>query len=104
MEFDEPQWLFQIVAGARLKKFRPEILFVTDYSTFSASFIRQVKSEVPSIKLVLGWCGAPYRDGSVFNEYDLILCCIRNWSSTSARRAYLLPSQPFFFADLCWKE
>lgn len=75
VEFDEPQWLFQIVL-AQIKKFRPEILFVTDYSTFSASFIRQVKSEVPSIKLVLGWCGAPYRDGSVFNEYDLILCCI----------------------------
>jgi hypothetical protein len=75
VEFDEPQWLFQIVLG-QIKKFRPEILFVTDYSTFSASFIRQVKSEVPSIKLVLGWCGAPYRDGSIFNEYDLILCCI----------------------------
>ena len=75
VEFDEPQWLFQIVL-AQIKKFRPEILFVTDYSTFSASFIHQVKSDVPSIKLVLGWCGAPYRDGSVFNEYDLILCCI----------------------------
>jgi hypothetical protein len=75
VEFDEPQWLFQIVL-AQIKKSQPEILFVTDYSTFSASFIRQIKSEVPSIKLVLGWCGAPYRDGSVFNEYDLILCCI----------------------------
>src|SRR6478672_9027715 len=75
VEFDESQWLFQIVL-AQIKKSRPEILFVTDYSTFSASFIRQVRSEVPSIKLVLGWCGAPYRDGSIFNEYDLILCCI----------------------------
>jgi len=75
VEFDESQWLFQIVL-AQIKKSRPEILFVTDYSTFSASFIRQVRSEVPSIKLVLGWCGAPYRDGSIFNEYDLVLCCI----------------------------
>lgn len=75
IEFDESQWLFQIVL-AQVKQFQPDILFVTDYSTFSAAFIRQLRSEVPSIRLVLGWCGAPYRDGSIFNEYDLVLCCI----------------------------
>ena len=75
VEYDESQWLFQIVL-AQIKKFQPDILFVTDYSTFSAAFIRQIRSEVPSIRLVLGWCGAPYRDGTIFNEYDLVLCCI----------------------------
>ena len=72
---DQSQWLYQIVL-AQIKQFQPDILFVTDYSTFSAAFIRQIRSEVPSIRLVLGWCGAPYRDGSIFNEYDLVLCCI----------------------------
>jgi len=74
-KYDESSWLFEITA-AQVRSFQPEILFVTDYATFSAAFLRQLRSEVASIKLVLGWCGAPYRDASVFGEYDLVLCCI----------------------------
>ncbi len=73
--FEESNWVFEITT-AQLKLFQPDVLFVNDYSTFSAAFLRQLKSECPSIRLVLGWCGAPYRDAAVFHEYDIVLSCI----------------------------
>ena len=75
LSFDDNQWLFEIAAG-QIKKFRPEILLVADYSTFTADFLRNIKRECPSIRLVLGWCGAPYNDSSVFGEWDIVLSCI----------------------------
>lgn len=73
--FDEGNWVLEI-AVAQVKAFQPEALFLNDYYTFSAAFLRQLRSECPSIQLILGWCGAPYRDATVFHEYDIVLSCI----------------------------
>lgn len=73
--FNEPDWLFDI-AAAQVKKFRPDALLVADYSTFTAEFLRTIKRENPSLQIVLGWCGAPYADASVFGEWDIALSCI----------------------------
>lgn len=75
LSFDNDGWLFEI-AAAQIKKFRPDILLVADYSTFTAEFLRNIKRECPSIRLVLGWCGAPYTDASVFSEWNVALSCI----------------------------
>jgi hypothetical protein len=75
LSFDESGWLCSI-AAAQVKKFRPDVLLVADYSTFTADFLRNIKRECPSIRLVLGWCGAPYNDASVFGEWDIVLSCI----------------------------
>ncbi len=73
--FDESDWLFDITA-AQVKDFRPEVLIVADYSTVTAAFLRRLKDSCPSLRLVLGWCGAPYGDGSVFAECDVVLSCV----------------------------
>lgn len=73
--FGNENWMFEI-AAAQIKKFRPDTLLVADYSTFTADFLRNIKLECPSIRLVLGWCGAPYNDSSVFGEWDIALSCI----------------------------
>jgi hypothetical protein len=52
------------------------VLIVADYSTFNAPFLRELKRECPFIRLILGWCGAPYNDPSVFREWDIVLSCI----------------------------
>lgn len=72
---DEANWLFEITA-AQIKAFRPEVLLVADYSTITAEFLRHVKNLSPSLRLVLGWCGAPFRDGSIFKECDIVLSCV----------------------------
>jgi spore maturation protein CgeB len=68
-------WVLDITT-AQVIDFQPDILFVNDYVTFSASYLKHLKSVCPSIRLVLGWCGAPYRDASVFNEYDIVLSSV----------------------------
>jgi hypothetical protein len=73
--FGEKDWLFEI-AEAQIRDFRPDVLIVADYSTVTAAFIRRLREVCPSIRLVLGWCGAPYRDGTVFGECDVVLSCV----------------------------
>jgi spore maturation protein CgeB len=73
--FGKKGWLFEI-AAAQIRKFRPDVLLVADYSTFSADFLKNIRRECASIRLVLGWCGAPYRDLSVMREWDVALSCV----------------------------
>jgi glycosyltransferase involved in cell wall biosynthesis len=70
--YNEATWLTDIVA-AQVEHFAPDVVFVNDYSTYPASFFRHLRERCPSIQLIIGWCGAPYRDGSVFDAYDLVL-------------------------------
>lgn len=71
----EHDWLFDITA-AQVQKFRPDVIIVADYSTVTAAFLRRLREACPSIRLILGWCGAPYSDPSVFREWDIVLSCI----------------------------
>lgn len=75
LSYNETNWLFEITT-AQVKAFRPDVLFVNDYVTYTADYLRQLKSECPSVRLVLGWCGAPYTDASVFAEYDVVLSSV----------------------------
>ncbi len=69
--YGEKNWLLEISA-AQILAFQPEILFVSNYTIFDASFIRHIRQKCASLRLVLGWCGAPYSDIQVFKEYDLL--------------------------------
>jgi spore maturation protein CgeB len=75
LSYDEDNWLFEITA-AQVKAFKPDVLFVNDYVTYPADYIRQLKAECSSIRLVLGWCGAPYTDAAVFAAYDVVLSSV----------------------------
>lgn len=75
LSYNEDNWLFEITA-AQVKAFKPDVLFVNDYVTYPADYIRQLRAECPSIRLVLGWCGAPYTDGSIFSAYDIVLSSV----------------------------
>ena len=70
--WDEQRWLHDITI-AQVCHFAPDVVFVNDYSTFRADFFHNLRKACPSIRFVVGWCGAPYRDGTVFEAYDLVL-------------------------------
>lgn len=72
VSYGKKTWLTDIVA-AQIKKYQPQILFVNDYATYTYSFLTSIRQECPSIKLIMGWCGAPYQDESVFKAYDIVL-------------------------------
>ncbi len=75
INYREDNWLLEI-AQIQIQKTAPDILFIDDYSTFSYEWIKETREKCTSIKLVLGWCGAPYSDESVFKAYDVVLSCI----------------------------
>ena len=75
LAFDEEKWLFGITE-AQVRDFRPDVLIVADYSTVTAAFLSRLREVCPSLRLVLGWCGAPYGDGTVFGEWDVVLSCV----------------------------
>lgn len=75
LSYNEEGWLFEITA-AQVKAFKPDVLFVNDYVTYPPDYIRRLRAECSSIRLVLGWCGAPYTDASVFAAYDVVLSSV----------------------------
>ncbi len=75
LEFDRLNWLFDILT-AQIKLFRPDVLLVADYSTVTGEFLRHLRDTCPSIRLVMGWCGAPFYDASIFSECDVVLSCV----------------------------
>jgi spore maturation protein CgeB len=60
----------------QLRRFAPDVLFMAEYASFPLDWLVQVRESCPSIRLIVGWCGAPYSDGTVFKGYDLVLSCI----------------------------
>ena len=72
ISFDSNSWLLDIIKHQVLS-YNPDVLFVDDYHTFSKNFLNELKANCNSIKLVIGWCGAPYDDEQAFSAYDLVL-------------------------------
>ena len=73
--FAETTWMLEITL-AQARTFSPDVVFIDDYAAFDAAFIRELRQSVPSIRLMLGWCAAPYSDESVFAHYDLVMTSI----------------------------
>jgi len=70
--WDEQHWLHDI-SLAQVCHFAPDVVLVNDYSTFNATFFQHLRQACPTIRLIVGWCGAPYRDPSIFHAYDIVL-------------------------------
>ena len=66
------------IISAQICKYSPDVLFITDYWYYTAEFITYIKKICPAIKSVIIWCGAPFRDPSIFKVSDLVLSCIPN--------------------------
>ena len=75
LDYDEANWVESIVK-AQVKNYQPEIIIISKQSTFSPGFVNNLRSEVPALRIVISWCGSPYKDISIFREYDFILSCI----------------------------
>jgi spore maturation protein CgeB len=73
ISYDSQSWLTDIIA-AQVQQFQPEIVFVNDYITYKREFFDHLRQICPTIRLVIGWCGAPYAGyEQVFKAYDLLL-------------------------------
>lgn len=72
VKYEQETWLTDIVA-AQVKYFQPDVLLVNDYRTYKLPFLEYLRQECPSLRCIIGWCGAPYNDETVFHAYDIVL-------------------------------
>lgn len=72
-------WLTDIVTHQVLK-FSPDVLFIQDfYPALRSEWIAQIRILCPSIRLVLGWRGAPAETSGwvkTLRAYDVTLSCV----------------------------
>lgn len=74
---DDANWFLEITR-LQIEDFRPTVLFVDSYTAFDAQFLNAVRESVPELRLVVGWCGAPYPDGTIFKAFDITLSNLPN--------------------------
>lgn len=85
--FDERRFDHEVIL-AQARAFQPDVVLANDHRRFDVSFFEQLKQQCPSIRLVIGWCGAPPIDGPVFAAYDLILSNIPGFVDDFRRRGH----------------
>lgn len=61
----------------QIKKLKPDVVWFQDSFTFNGQFIRDLRREVSSVKLVIGNCCSPYTSEhlQLFAEFDFITTC-----------------------------
>jgi spore maturation protein CgeB len=60
------------IAIEQIKKFQPDVLW---YDHYDIELLREIKSSISSIKLVLGWSGSAIIDYNIFKEANAVLSC-----------------------------
>ena len=54
------------------KQFQPEVIY---FEFYDAALLQRIRSEVPSVRLVLGWEGSALSTGRAWRKMDCILSC-----------------------------
>ena len=71
-----------VVTGEELlleqfKFYKPEVVFFQDSFSFSSSFLKHLKKNVPSVKKIIGWCCSPFTDQQLetYKLFDFVCAC-----------------------------
>jgi spore maturation protein CgeB len=94
--YSEKGWFIEITA-AQIRSYSPDVLFVDSFIAFRPDFIEQVRKACPSLRLVFGWCGAPFPDASVFRGFDFTLSNIPSLVDDLQRRGLRAQYLPHSF-------
>jgi spore maturation protein CgeB len=61
------------ILAEQVRRFAPDLLFIEDFSAVTRAWLEHIRSSCPSIRAVVGWCGAPYGQVDIFSAFDLLL-------------------------------
>ncbi len=75
---------------AQLKKLQPEVIFFQDSLKFGSAFVKRVREEISSVKLMLGWCCTVYSDENIdeFRAFDFMMVCSEHYAADFRRRGF----------------
>lgn len=94
VKYREDHW-FSDILRAQVQLYQPDIFFPHDYFNINSQFIKEVKKEVTSIRLVLGYDGYGLGDGERFSGTDLMLSCARFICDFYSNHGYKTWFMPF---------
>lgn len=66
------QFTLQEIALAQVKHFKPDILW---YDHSDCELLSQIRSEVPSLRLIIGWTGSAIPVTDAWQHMDIVLSC-----------------------------
>jgi spore maturation protein CgeB len=71
----EDDWQRSIIEAQAIE-FKPDVIFAHDYGFCDAAFCNRLREQVPSVRLVIGYCAAPFDDIRQFSGMDVIISCL----------------------------
>jgi spore maturation protein CgeB len=75
---------------AQLKALKPEVVFFQDSISFNGEWVRSLYKEIPSLRLTIGWCCAPYGAEHLeqFSAFDIMCVCGPNFMDEFSRNGF----------------
>jgi spore maturation protein CgeB len=61
----------------QLKKLKPDVILFQDTISYSSEFVKSIRKEIPSIKLIIAHVCSPYSNEQLdlFKSFDIVLVC-----------------------------
>ena len=69
------QHWFQEILEWQIQHESPDILFMFDCVSYDPKWVASLKNICRTLKLIIVWCGTPYRSTNILSSYDLVLSC-----------------------------
>lgn len=65
----------------QIKKFKPDVVFMQDSTAFNGNWVKYLKENVSSIKIVIGWCCSPFSKINMDNSkaFDFMFVCSKKF-------------------------
>jgi spore maturation protein CgeB len=64
------------VVEHQLRRLRPDVLFAQSFGALSLASLRGLRERCPSVRAVVGWCGAPTDGARTMGACDAIVSCV----------------------------
>jgi spore maturation protein CgeB len=90
----------------QLKKIKPEVVFFQDSVSFSPEYIKKIRADIPSIKLIIGWLCSPSSalHLDTFKVFDFVCVCSPEFTQYLNRKGILTYELNHAFEDSVLKR
>ena len=104
----DPKKEFLSILMEQLRRFKPDVLllllFGDEWYFFETDFVEEVRRQVPSLRLIIGWDGRNHLRADYCRKLDFILVGIPNLVGTYAKLGIEAIDFPYFFDPTLLEE
>jgi spore maturation protein CgeB len=76
------------IVTAQLRHLKPDVVFFQDSIKLNEGWVRSLREQVPSIRLLIGFCCSPFSETNIqqFRDFDFMIVCSPQFSKILAAR------------------